>query len=258
METEEQFKMAFLVAQGGASVNMLSKETEAARGNDNHLQSLSFSSGEPQWKEMTGNSSPFNLDYRDFEKACFGSFGFGKFIIAGGYKTEPCWRCNNYGSSASVGIWNQDGSTCCGAAPTFEDGVIPDMREARETHACSEFGQSFVVSGGYYYHYGASGAGSSTTFEPKVSAEYFDGTTWIGMANMSHARSNFGLNTMCGALYAFGGVQMEDRDTDAKFLSSVEVIWSLSDEWSELMGSSQMPEAKGYFASIRVTGMECW
>jgi len=257
---EKDFKMVFSSLVG--SVMMISTESETVNGNENHLQHNPVQSAQGQgsitsWMEMIG--SPFNLNNRDLENACFSSFQ-GDLLISGGYKSYPCRQCTNEGSSYEVGKWSVRGSDLETGPPSFEDEVFPDMTEERESHACAEFAGNLVISGGYYYHYSA-GPGCPDcphiTFQQKQSAEYYNGFEWKTIANMTVERTSFGLQPMCGMLVALGGVQMEDRDTDGEFLSSVEIIWSVESEW---VGQSwmELPEARAYFASIPVTDMECW
>ena len=81
------------------------------------------------------------------------------------------------------------------------------------------------------------------------------------MADMVHARAHFGLQPMCGMLVALGGVTVQSTGdglvcSEEELISSLEVAWSLDGEWVE-EDWLEMPEARGYFTALSVSGMGC-
>jgi len=236
LENESDFKMAFSSKVG--SVMMMSKDTDSKKYHLHHNPAYSHPGGLTSWMGPFGGS-PFVVD-RDLQNASFSHFQ-GDLYFTGGFEEIKGLWFSQYSSSASVAKWSVDGN------PKFDDEIIPDMTEAREGHASTEFDEKLVVSGGYLYSYGS----ANYLYKRHKSAEYFDGVKWKAMASMSEERSYFGLESMCGKLVAIGGMGLEDT-----MMSTVEVARSVESNWNEQLGL-ELPEGRAYFASIPVRNMQC-
>ena len=128
LENESDFKMAFSSKVG--SVMMMSKDTDSKKYHLHHNPAYSHPGGLTSWMGPFGGS-PFVVD-RDLQNASFSHFQGDLFFTGGFEEIKGLWF-SQYHSSASVAKWSVDGN------PKFDDEIIPDMTEAREGHASTEF-----------------------------------------------------------------------------------------------------------------------
>jgi len=254
LENETDFKMDFSSSVG--SVMMMSKDTDYKTkfGANYHKYNLRHNPAYPNPRGITSwmgpfVGSPFIVD-RDLQNASFSDFR-GDLYFTGGFKVFDLANgkssLQQASSSASVAKWSFGGNARTHGFPIFEDEIIPDMTEAREGHASTVFDEKLVVSGGYLYSY----APGHHLYKRHKSAEYFDWVEWKAMASMSEERSHFGLESMCGVLVAIGGMGLEDT-----MISTVEVARSVESNWNKQLGM-ELPEGRGYFASLPVRNMQC-
>merc|ERR1711892_331254 len=261
VEGDTHFQMTYSTKVG--SIVMTSGTLKWNSHDSNHLQhnpSQIYNPDKPlsqiPWIGLTG--SPFNLSstddqadeyLRDISLSCLASMD-GDLLLSGGFETE---RPGNGESKSYVAKWSPGGSSFGTRPPKFEDGVIPNMNEARESHSCTEFDGGVIASGGY----------SRTTVnlaDMKASAEFFDGTRWIPMRDMTTPRFSFQLQQMCGAAVAIGGAYMiprGHRGWELVPLSTVEQIWSVYGEWIPAPYYDLSEPTVGA-ASSPVSDMDCW
>jgi len=261
------FKMAYSTKVG--SVMMTSRPKNSTISNYIQHNPVVHNSGNSgnvppitSWMQIMG--SPFTLGTegntfpRDISNSCLSSFD-GDLLLTGGSESERCTRCSSRGSQPFVGRWSIAGRADGMGPPEFENGVVPNMNEAREAHSCAEFDGGVVVSGGFHesQYQGPNGGPPLETFELKNSAEFYDGTQWITMQNMNTPRAFFQLQPMCGAVVAIGGESRLNAETVGTFLETVEQAWSVYGEWIPA-AHLDLPEPLAYAASSSVSGLDCW
>merc|ERR1719228_741959 len=230
-----------------------------SNGNGNHLQFNPYNPYHPYFMSMVG--SPFSVGgsdrhhSTDISQSCLVAYD-GDLLLLGGRASLGCYRCSGYETVPYVGKWSVSGRADGMGPPEFENGLVEDMIEAREAHACAEFDDGVIVSGGYRYtHYTSPfGPPQPPNTELKASAEFYDGATWMKMQNMGSVRSFHQLQTMCGAAVAIGGVDLSDGET---LLDTVEQAWSAFGQWI-LSPYMNLPEPLAYAASSPVNNMDCW
>jgi len=252
VEGDTHFQMAYSTKVG--SVVMTSGHEDSH--DSNHLQHNPSVQTFVTWHGLPG--SPFNLSntdehadeyLRDISLSCLASMD-GDLLLTGGFESE---RDRNGESKSYVAKWSSGGSSGGTSSPKFEDGVVPNMNEARESHSCTEFDGGVITSGGY----------RRTTVnmaDMKGSAEFFDGTRWIPMQDMTTPRFSFQLQQMCGAAVAIGGAYMTPRGHggwELVPLGTVEQIWSVYGEWIPAPYYDLSEPTVGA-ASSPVSDMECW
>merc|ERR1711970_516044 len=269
---QTDYKMTYSDRVG--SVMMVSKDTEMeATYRIQHNPVHHNPGGMTQWMQISG--SPFSLGkYREFSDAELSGYN-GDLYLSGGFDLAEGAMGSTAGSVASVARWSVSGSEIVSGPPAFEDGLVPDLSDqwgggkssisGREGHASAVFTDSLVVSGGFCHHiescHWSVDCCRCNSCKTLHGAEYYDGLEWRNMADMVHARAHFGLQPMCGMLVALGGVTVQSTGdglvcSQEELISSLEVAWSLDGEWVE-EDWLEMPEARGYFTALSVSGMEC-
>merc|ERR1711892_48031 len=269
IEGDSHFQMTYSSHVGSVMMTSKDKESDAS----NHIQHNPAQSRPPfgtmtHWMEIIG--SPFNLSttdgynreyVRDISHSCLASFN-GDLLLTGGSESQACQRCSLRDSQPYVGKWSVLGNSDGTGPPKFENEIIPDMHEAREAHACTEFDGGVLVSGGYRRNIsqGPNGDPPVDNYNQKRSSEFFNGAEWIPLLgkDMNTPRSHFQLQPMCGAVVAIGGGSMKDGDPDYLTpLSSVEQTWSIYGEWVPAP-YFDLPEPLVFAASASVIDMDCW